>query len=383
MMFSKNKDDIQRFQNMAADRRTIIDNAPATPLPKSYAVNEMAKSLHPGRIEGEIMDIQAVGRGCKKITIKAKSGKFPFFRAGQFITLSSRVDSSLITRPYSLTSSPYQALEGIIEVIVQNSGLFSSYLCERAIIGDKLIVGEPSGDFYHDDLRDRETLFAIAGGSGVTPFISMMKSIIEGSEQFKLVLVYGARTEADLLIDPTEINNENIEIHVVLSHEQSDKYDHGFITKDILKKYMPKNCSVFACGPDQMYSFVLPQVVELGINKYSIRREHNSVGDATFIDNPKTFNLRVRIRDNVYEMKAKENETLITALERAGIPAPVKCKSGVCGFCHSRLVSGEYFVPEKYEHRRKADIKFGFIHPCCTYPASDMEIDVPVVGGLE
>ena len=70
-------------------------------------------------------------------------------------------------------------------------------------------------------------------------------------------------------------------------------------------------------------------------------------------------------------------------MERAGIKAPSRCKSGSCGFCHSRLISGEYFVDKKHEYRRQADFKFGFIHPCCTYPESDMEIDVPPfnVGG--
>lgn len=383
MLFSKNKDDIQRFQNMVADRRAIIDNASNAPLPKTYVVNEMAKSLHPGRVEGEIIGIQEVGRGCKKFTIRSKSGKFPFFRAGQFITLTSKVGSSIVTRPYSISSSPYQALDGILEVIVQRNGFYSEYLCDRASIGESIIVGEPSGDFYHDDLRDRDTLFAIAGGSGVTPFISMIKSIIEGSESFKLVLVYGARTEQDLLIDPEVINNENIKIHVVLSHERSEKYEHGFITKDILKRTKPENCSTFICGPDAMYSFVIPQLIECGIEKHSIRKEHNSVGNHNLVDNPKEFTLKVRIRDKVYEIPAKQNETLITALERAGIPAPVRCKSGVCGFCHSRLISGDYFVPERNEHRRKADLKFGFIHPCCTYPESDMEIDVPIVGGID
>jgi ferredoxin len=70
-------------------------------------------------------------------------------------------------------------------------------------------------------------------------------------------------------------------------------------------------------------------------------------------------------------------------MERAGIKAPSRCKSGSCGFCHSRLVRGEYFVDTKHEYRRQADLKFGYIHPCCTYPESDMEIDVPPfnVGG--
>ena len=80
---------------------------------------------------------------------------------------------------------------------------------------------------------------------------------------------------------------------------------------------------------------------------------------------------------------ALENETLLAAMERAGLKAPSRCKSGSCGFCHSRLISGEYHVNKEHEYRRLADFKFGFIHPCCTYPESDMEIDVPPfnVGG--
>ena len=89
------------------------------------------------------------------------------------------------------------------------------------------------------------------------------------------------------------------------------------------------------------------------------------------------------MRDQVYTVAALENETLLTAMERAGLKAPSRCKSGSCGFCHSRLISGEYHVNKEHEYRRLADLKFGYIHPCCTYPESDMEIDVPPfnVGG--
>ena len=82
-----------------------------------------------------------------------------------------------------------------------------------------------------------------------------------------------------------------------------------------------------------------------------------------------------KIKDNL--IIALENETLLASLERAGIKSPSRCKSGSCGFCHSRLIKGEYYVDPKHESRRSADFKFGYIHPCATYPCSDMEIDVP------
>ena len=129
-------------------------------------------------------------------------------------------------------------------------------------------------------------------------------------------------------------------------------------------------------------NIVKGEFVALGLDKHSIRQEHNSVGNRVF-EEPKTFKLTVHMRDKVYVVDAYQNETLVAAMERAGLAAPSRCRSGSCGFCHSRLISGECTIPEEHDARRKADLKFGFVHPCCTYPDSDMTIDVPVFTGLE
>ena len=378
MLFSKNPDDIKKFLEMANDRRKIIDETPATPLPKTYAVNELSKALHPGVIPAEIIAIEAVGNNCKKITLKSTSEnkRFPYFKAGQFVTLSSQVGTSFVTRPYSISSSPKEAMKGILEVTVQKAGFFSTYLLEETKVGDKVVVGEPSGDFYYDTLRDNKNVVAIAGGSGITPFISMIKSLEENSDDFNLTVVYGARTRKDLLIDYKDVKSSKVKLVIVLSEENVEGYEHGFITGELLTKYLPETYSVFMCGPNAMYKFVRAEFEKLGVDKYSIRQEHNSIGNRT-VENPRTFTLKVHMRDKIYEIPALENETLLASLERAGIKAPSRCKSGSCGFCHSRLISGSYHVEKEHESRRLADFKFGYIHPCCTYPESDMEIDVP------
>lgn len=127
-----------------------------------------------------------------------------------------------------------------------------------------------------------------------------------------------------------------------------------------------------------MYRFVRGGLENLGFDPSRIRQERNSVGDRK-VDEIRTFRLTVHIRDSVYELEAVNNETLITALERAGIPAVVRCRNGSCGFCHSRVVNGEYFIDNKDDFRRAADKKFNYIHPCSTYPESDMEIDIPIM----
>ncbi len=372
-------EDIRLAMEMTAKRRQLIDETPATPLVYEYGVNRLAKALHPGFVKAVIAKKTPAGSDCVKITLEPKDGgEFPFFRAGQFVTLSCKAGDSFLSRPYSIISSPKEALEGKLEIMVQRKGIFSLFIIDEAPLGTEVWMGEPSGDFHHDSIRDRGHILAIAGGSGVTPFLSMMKAIREGSEDFKLTLIYGARTRAHIPFDTEEFNGDGIETVVVLSEEEAEGYRHGFITADLLEECIDDDTSVFMCGPDAMYRFVRSELEKIGFDQRLIRSERNSVGDRA-VDEIKVFKLIVHIRDAVYELDAPNNETLITALERAGIPAVVRCRNGSCGFCHSRVVSGEYFVAAENDFRRSADKKFGYIHPCSTYAESDMEIDIPIM----
>ncbi|MBQ3429233.1 MAG: 2Fe-2S iron-sulfur cluster binding domain-containing protein [Mogibacterium sp.] len=372
-------EDIRLAMEMTAKRRQLIDETPATPLVYEYGVNRLAKALHPGFVKAVIADKTPCSSDCVKITLKlSDGGEFPYFRAGQFVTLSCKAGDSYLSRPYSIISSPKEALAGKLEIMVQRKGIFSSFIIDEAPSGTELWMGEPSGDFYHDSIRDRSHILAIAGGSGVTPFLSMMKAIREGSEDFRLTLVYGARTRAHIPFDPEAFKCEGVETVVVLSEEEAEGYKHGFITADLLKKYVDDDTSVFMCGPDAMYRFVGKELESIGFDPARIRQERNSVGDRE-VDEIKAFRLTVHIRDTVYELDANNNETLITALERAGIPAVVRCRNGSCGFCHSRVVDGNYYIAKKDDFRRLADRKFNYIHPCSTYPESDMIIDIPIM----
>ena len=380
MIFKRSEipgEDIRRTMSMADKRRELIQEASAEPLIYEYGVNRLAKSLHPGITKAFLESRQDCGVDSCRITLRSAEGKFPYFRAGQFITLSSRVNDSFLSRPYSIASSPKEALQGKMEIIVQRKGIFSTYLIDDAHLGRILSVSEPSGDFYHDDLRDRKHLLAIAGGSGITPFLSMMKAIKEGSEDFRLTLIYGARTRQHIPFDLQAYDDERIKIIPVLSEEQAEGYGHGFITADLIRDQLDDETSIFLCGPEAMYTFVGTQMDQLGINRSRIRHERNSIGDR-IVKHPEVYTLTVHIRDQVYELEARNNETIITAIERAGIPAAVRCRNGVCGFCHSRVISGEYEVTQENDFRRAADKKFNYIHPCCSYPLSDMEIEVPI-----
>ena len=192
-----------------------------------------------------------------------------------------------------------------------------------------------------------------------------------------MTLLYGVRTLGDALFDPDDFQDEKIRIELILSEEKREGYRYGFIASDILKDYIDGETSIFLCGPDAMYRYVGSELERLGIDPYAVRREHNSIGRRTVAEE-KEFLLTVHIRDERYILSARNDETLLTAMERAGIPAVSRCRSGVCGFCHSRLIAGEFAISNHEDHRRSADVKFGYVHPCCSYPESDMEIEIPI-----
>lgn len=372
--------DMLRFKKLVPNRREALASGSDAPLPQEYRTNELAKKLHPGNMEVELVDIRSLTPGMKEFTFKRiDSRAFPFFRAGQYVSLQGKIGNSYVSRPYSIVSSPREALENKLVLAVEDAGFFSGYLNREAKVGERFIMTEPAGEFHYETLRDQKKIVCIAGGSGITPFLSMAKSMEEGDESYEMILFYGARDEAHLAYkkELDALAEKGLKVIYVLSDEERQGYEHGFVTAELLEKYVDIYAvTFFLCGPAAMYAFVQKQLSSYGLPAKAIRKDATCCKNLE-MENPRTFTLTVRIRDKVYTIDALENETLLAAMERSGIPAPNKCRAGGCGYCHSKWLSGEYRIAENRDGRREADRKFGCIHPCVTYPMSDMEIDVP------
>ena len=132
-----------------------------------------------------------------------------------------------------------------------------------------------------------------------------------------------------------------------------------------------------------MYNFLDGEIAKLGLRRKFVRRElfgaikdpWNQPGYPEDIRG-KTFNLKVIKYGEEFNITASADESLLTAIERAGISAPSRCRSGECGWCRSKLISGNVFIPEKTDGRRRADIDFGYIHHCSSFPAGDCVIEI-------
>lgn len=365
------------------ERKQFIDSAPAV-LPTrtdDFGVNKVAKSLHPKEQKLVISRIEEHGNIAKSYYFKSET-ELAYFKAGQYLTFKLEIGNSVVTRSYSIASSPASALNGEYQITVKRiaDGFVSDYILDNWNVGDEVIAYAPEGNMTYCSLRDAKNIVAIAGGSGITPFLSLARAIDQGDEDCTLTLLYGCRTSNEILfkseLDLLAEKNEKINVIYVLSHSDEEGYEKGFVGADIIKKYAPEEkYSIFVCGPGGLYKFLETELPKLRIERKYIRFEVFSSGKKVD-EEPKEFNITVINRGNESVIKASSNETVLCAFERAGIEVPARCHTGECGFCRSKLVSGKVYIPEGEDKRRVADMQFNFIHPCCCYPESDLVIRI-------
>lgn len=366
------------------ERKQFINSAEAT-LPTrtdDFGVNKVVKSIHPKEQALVITRIEEHKDIAKSYYFKSEVAPLAYFKAGQYLTFKLEIGNAVVTRSYSIASSPISALSGEYQITVKriNDGFVSDYILDNWKVGDKVTAFAPEGNMIYSKLRDAENIVAIAGGSGITPFLSLARAINDGEEDCSLTLLYGCRTSEEILfkseLDSLSEKNEKIKVVYVLSHSEEEGYEKGFVGADIIKKYAPEDeYSIFVCGPGGLYKFLESELPKLNKEKKYIRFEVFSSGKKAE-ENAVEYNITVIDRGNETVIKASSNETVLCAFERAGIVVPARCHTGECGFCRSKLVSGKVYIPEGEDKRRMADVQFGFIHPCCCFPESDLVVRI-------
>ena len=347
-----------------------------------FGVNKVAKSLHPKDQQLVISRIEEHKSIAKSYYFKSEGAPLAYFKAGQYLTFKLEIGDAVVTRSYSIASSPASALNGEYQITVKriNDGFVSDYILDNWSVGDKVTAYAPEGNLVYNPLRDAENIVGIAGGSGITPFLSLARAIDEGDETCSLTLLYGCRNSEEILfkdeLDKLSEKNEKINVVYVLSHSDEEGYEKGFVGADIIKKYANEaDYSIFVCGPGGLYKFLDTELPKLNKEKKFIRFEVFSSGKKAE-EEPKEYSITVINRGSETVIKAISNETVLCAFERAGIVVPARCHTGECGFCRSKLVSGKVYIPEGEDKRRIGDMQFNFIHPCCCYPESDLVVRI-------
>lgn len=365
------------YGRAVADDRDIQPDAPRL----------MVEALHAERIKVRVSEIFEETPSTKTFRL-VSAGKplFPF-RAGQFLTLFLTVGGVRTSRAYSISSPPSHT--GHLDITVRKvpDGFVSRYLVDEVTEGQQFEIGGPGGFFYYDPLTDTRDLVFLAGGSGITPFASMMREAAELNSRVKMTLIYGSR-KADDVIFFEELSalgrTEKMDVELVLSEpDKAHKGPCGLLDADNLRPIIGsvKGKTFFMCGPSAMYGLCEGGLRSMRVSARRIKKEASGPPpDIQLVEGwPKGLQpdevFSVQIADGGRRFDANAGEPLLNSLERAGFEVDNMCRSGECGVCRAALVQGLVFMPADVAVR-KSDLAFGYIHPCMSYPISDIEIRI-------
>ena len=368
-------------------------------------INRVARLLHPSPFQVKVSKVLDVSPTAKKYTFIPLEGVLPVFQSGNYVSIHVKIENTITTRPYSICSAPFEAQlpEPFFEVTIrkgkENQGFVSNYFYDNVKVDDIFTVEMPFGHFYLESLRDSKDIVGLAGGSGITPFYSMAKEIKNGTLDYNLTILYGSDSHKDIILEKElkEICDscDRVRFINVISGKNAtleDGDEKGFITSDIIKKYSidndPSNAKTtyFVCGPLPMYEFVKGELDKLNVPARRVRMEiFGAPKDISKVEGYPVERIKdiykltvVRgIKEDVIDARA--DEPLAVALERHGILIRTCCRSGECGACRCKVLSGTFFVPSPGDGRRAADKRFNYVHSCSTYPTSDMKIKITII----
>lgn len=349
------------------------------------SVQECINRLHPALLRLRVSDVIEETKSAKTFRLVSPNHYLPPFQAGQYLSLFFEIGAIRTYRPYSISSSPSQA--GYYDITVKRveDGLVSGHLLDHVSRGAILECSGPWGNFYHNPIFHDNTLVCIAGGSGITPFMSMILETIECGLDRKIYLFYGNKGPNDVLFDEKLAaiarRHENIHYIPVIEHPANGYAGaKGLITGRVIQEALGdvREKTFYLCGPRAMYDFCVDELARLGIPRKKIRKEVNGIpvhvssqpGWPDEVGEDDVFNVQVRGGDTI---KARAGEPLLVALEKHGLKVVSRCRSGECSMCRVKVLSGKVFqLPGSL--LRKSDSKFGYIHACAAYPIDDVEI---------
>ena len=373
-----NKTNYQNLLKLAVDREKCIKEANGKLIRKDYASNLVSQLLHPSEILVQVKEIK-VENAFTKSFILTFENDFPNLQEGQYITIDVPVDGVTYHRPYTISCSSKRLSSHEIQITIKRfeHGLVSNYFFYQVNVGDYFTIHGPFGNFTYQSIRDGSHVLGLVFENGIVPLKAMAEAICEGKYHYDLTILYSAKYENDFIfkdeLDAYVQKSKHVQVVYLLSEEEKEGTFFGTITKELIQEYQKGDMSYFVSGVIPFYESMNSILKELNIaNKY-IRHELYDEWETT--TNDETYELRILTGGVEKIIFGKGNETILKTLEREGISSPSRCGVGVCGFCRSKLVEGEVLTNDRYI--RAADQKYHYIHPCHSYPLSNLKIKLP------
>ena len=303
------------------------------------------------------------------------------FRPGQFFTLVTDLDGRPVRRAYSASSAPGAAR---LEVTVKrvDGGRFSTHVHRNLRAGDRLSLRGPSGAFHADPAAAHEVVL-VAAGSGVTPVMSMIRTLLAAPAAGRIALLYTNRGAeevifADELLRLEKANPERLSVTHVLTRERG-RLDaegvHGWLTG----RRPAADARYYLCGPEALMDTVQGVLTERGVPADRVHRERYTSGaDTTTTSAPTAAPRELVVQDGAHEVGSvvvEPGQTLLDAGLAAGLSMPYSCTVGSCGDCMVKVRRGEVAMsgPNCLTPQQQAE---GYVLTCVGCPLSKVTLDI-------
>jgi len=305
------------------------------------------------------------------------------FLPGQHLTVTVNLGGQVLSRCYTIASSPWQPDELTITVKRVPGGPVSNWLHDHLRPGDTLDVDGPLGTFSTAHHPAERYLF-LSAGSGITPLMSMLRTIHAASEPVDVVFVHHARTPADIIFrdELRVIEAEHPGVRVVVGCEADAEYERwtgprGRVTLPMLLGAAPDliDREVFTCGPAPYMEAVRAVLARAGADPDRCHEESFELAPPTPPAGTavgSTYTVELRRSGRMVE--CDEGTTVLAAAAQSGLSLPSSCQEGMCGTCKTTLLSGR--VEMKHAGGiRPREIAQDRILLCCSTPCEDLVVD--------
>jgi ring-1,2-phenylacetyl-CoA epoxidase subunit PaaE len=356
-------------------------------LPGLLTTKAAQKGVKPTFHSTKVLEVRRETADCVSVALEVPNTETFSFVPGQYLTLRSTINGQEVRRSYSLCSSP---LSGELRVAIKQveQGVFSTWANTELKAGDTIETMPPMGNFALEiEPTDEQTYVGFAAGSGITPVLSILKTVLERAPKAKFILFYGNRKTNSIIFkaeleDLKDAYMGRLEVHHVLSREdQGNDLLFGRIDEARAAQFAAQIPGVkaaaghFLCGPEAMIKGVQSALEQAGVASKNIHFElFTSAAPAAEKAPPASASsgdaaVTVILDGEETHFTQGPKDFILDAALDAGADVPYACKGAVCCTCRAKVLEGEVEMAMNYS-LTDDEVAEGFVLTCQSMPRS-------------